>query len=251
MIEVSYLELKQAAYKPVWDLQEQILANNLSIKKNNKNTEENTPTINALIFCEHKPVYTLGKSGDIENLKLNKTELANREIDYWHINRGGDITYHGPGQITGYPVFDLECFKPSASWFIDTMENAIIDTLNEFGIESQRIDGLTGVWVKGATAAEDRKICAIGVKMSRYVSIHGFALNVCTDLEYFNHIVPCGIDDKGVTSMEKELGRKVGWHEVAPVLREYFQRQFAMQTKAINLQKLENQIARAHEQSSH
>lgn len=235
MQKFPFLNLKNAAYKPVWDLQEAILAKNLDTKKTNKGKQEAEPTISSLIFCEHKPVYTLGKSGKIENLLLSEQQLKKQEIDYWHINRGGDITYHGPGQITGYPVFDLEVLKPSASWFIETMENAIMDTLHQLGIKAQRIDGLTGVWVKGVTEAEDRKICAIGVKMSRWVSIHGFALNVNTNLSYFKNIIPCGIDDKGVTSISKELGKEISIAEVAPILAKSFEKHFEIQLIDITL----------------
>lgn len=229
MLQVPFLQLKNAAYKPVWDLQENLLSHNLHIKKENRNQTEAKPTISSLIFCEHQPVYTLGKSGKIENLKLTEAQLREKNIDYWHINRGGDITYHGPGQITGYPVFDLEALKPSAAWFIETMEDAIMDTILHFGIIAQRIDGLTGVWVKGETPSQDRKICAIGVKLSRWVSIHGFALNVSTDLHYFKHIVPCGIDDKGVTSISKELNRNIKMEDVSTVLAKSFENRFEIQ----------------------
>jgi len=242
MLQLPYLSLRQSAYKPIWDLQEEILAHDLNIKKINKSSEQHKSTLSTLILCEHLPVYTLGKSGKIENLKLSPEELAEKSIDYYKINRGGDITYHGPGQITGYPVFDLEQLKPSAAWFIDTMESAIIDTLLEFGIKSQRIEGLTGVWVKGATEAEDRKLCAIGVKMSRWVSIHGFALNVNTDLSYYDHIIPCGIDDKGVSSISKELGREVSIEEVEPVLLKAFQKHFGIQFHSLTLAELNQQL---------
>ncbi|MGB0432379.1 MAG: lipoyl(octanoyl) transferase LipB [Bacteroidia bacterium] len=241
MQKLPLIILKKAIYKPTWDLQEQILAHNLAIKKENKGKEKPKPTISTLMLCEHNPVYTLGKSGKLVNLLLTKEQLKAKKIDYWHINRGGDITYHGPGQITGYPIFDLEIFRPSASWFIETMEDAIIDCLLEFGIKAQRIDGLTGVWIKGASEAEDRKICAIGVKMSRWVSIHGFALNVDTNLNYYNHIVPCGIDDKGVTSISKELGKKVSIDDVIPVLYKCFEQRFKIQFNNITLDGL-NQL---------
>ena len=241
-MKLPYLSLRKSVYKPVWDLQEEILSHNLLLKKENRSTDKNEPTLNTLLLCEHLPVYTLGKSGKIENLKLSPEELAEKSIDYYKINRGGDITYHGPGQITGYPVFDLEQLKPSAAWFIDTMESAIIDTLLEFGIKSQRIEGLTGVWVKGATEAEDRKLCAIGVKMSRWVSIHGFALNVNTDLSYYDHIIPCGIDDKGVSSISKELGREVSIEEVEPVLLKAFQKHFGIQFHSLTLAELNQQL---------
>lgn len=243
MHQFPYLKLRQSAYKPVWDLQEEILAHNLNIKKLNKTSGLDHETLSTLLLCEHLPVYTLGKSGKIENLKLSPEELEAKSIDYYPINRGGDITYHGPGQITGYPVFDLEQLQPSASWFIETMENAIIDTLGKFGITTQRIDGLTGVWVKGKTAEEDRKLCAIGVKMSRWVSIHGFALNVNTDLDYYKHIIPCGIDDKGVSSISKELGREVTIDEVEPVLLKAFEEHFDLQLHSVTLPHLKQQLS--------
>lgn len=206
-------------------MQEAILAYNLKVKHYNKKQEQDWPTLNVFILCEHAPVYTLGKSGKMENLMLNGAELAERGIAFHHINRGGDITYHGPGQITGYPVLDLECFKPSAAWYIEQMENMIIYTLDKYGLKGNRIDGLTGVWLN-AQSENPEKVCAIGVKMSRYVSIHGFALNVATDLDYFKHIIPCGIDDKGVTSMSKSLCKPVAWEDVAETLLEEFPRHF-------------------------
>ena len=242
MQTVPFLSLRQSAYKPIWDLQEKILAYNLETKKNRKKGS-NRETLNALFFCEHHPVFTLGKSGKIENLKTSVSELESQGVEYWHINRGGDITYHGPGQITGYPVFDLEKFKTSASWFIETIEEAVMDTLSQFGVISQRIDGLTGIWIKGKTPDEDRKICALGVKMSRWVSIHGFALNVNTDLSYFDQIVPCGIDDKGVTSISKELGREVTIEEVEPVLKVAFEKHFNMQLETHDAQWLQAQLS--------
>jgi lipoyl(octanoyl) transferase len=242
MQKLPLVILKNAIYKPTWDLQEDILAHNLLIKKENKGKEIPDATLSTLLLCEHSPVYTLGKSGKLENLLLSKEQLKEKGIDYWHINRGGDITYHGPGQITGYPIFDLESFKPSAAWFIETMEDAIMDCLLEFGIKAQRIEGLTGVWIKGKTEAEDRKICAIGVKMSRWVSIHGFALNVDTNLNYFNNIVPCGIDDKGVTTMSKELEHTISIDEVIPVLTTCFERRFNIQFNNITLDSLKQMI---------
>ncbi|MBI1185318.1 lipoyl(octanoyl) transferase LipB [bacterium] len=238
MIQMPYAVLSEARYKPVWDLQEKIMAYNLEQKKLAKNSSEPAQTISTFLLCEHLPVYTLGKSGHLSNLKLNESQLQEKDIDYWHINRGGDITYHGPGQITGYPIFDLEKLKPSASWFIDTLEEAIIDTLLHFNIVSQIIEGLPGVWIKGKTEAEDRKICAIGVKMSRWISIHGFALNVSTDLSYFNHIIPCGIEDKGVTSISQELGREVSIAEVNPILLAAFEKRFGIQFNKTTLDAL-------------
>ncbi|MFY0673482.1 MAG: lipoyl(octanoyl) transferase LipB [Bacteroidia bacterium] len=242
MQSIPFLRLNNAEYKSTWDLQEDILAHDLKIKKENKNKENPEPTLSTFLLCEHNPVYTLGKSGKLQNLLLSEKELKEKGVDYWHINRGGDITYHGPGQITGYPIFDLESFKPSAAWFIETMEDAIMDCLLEFSIKAQRIDGLTGVWIKGQTEAEDRKICAIGVKMSRWVSIHGFALNVDTDLSYFKNIVPCGIDDKGVTTMSKELNRTITIDEVTPVLKTCFEQRFKIKLNNITLDSLKQMV---------
>jgi lipoyl(octanoyl) transferase len=225
-MQIPYIIFSGSRYKPIWDLQEQVLAHNLALKK--QMPDQQPPTVQAFLLGEHCPVFTLGKSGNIANLLLNHDDLMAKGIDYWHINRGGDITYHGPGQITGYPILDLERHKPSAAWFIENMEDAIMDTLRYFGIDSQRINGLTGVWIKGNNQEEDKKICAIGVKLSRWVSIHGFALNVSTDLSYYRYIVPCGINDKGITSMSAELGKTLSPQEVYPVLIESFANRFSV-----------------------
>ena len=166
---------------------------------------------NHLFFCEHKPVYTLGKSGVLSNLLFDRKQLNQNGIEFYESSRGGDITFHGPGQIVGYPVFDLDDFYHDVHRFVRDIEQVIIDSLYDFGIDSVRIPGLTGVWIKGEKGEKDRKICAIGIHISRWVTLHGFALNVNTDLSYFDGIIPCGIDDssKDVTSLEKEFGKKV------------------------------------------
>lgn len=194
-------------YKECWDYQTQIfdgiIQKKIAIRKGEA---ENEITDNYFIFCEHPHVYTLGKTGEKNNLLLSGDLLKAKGATYYHINRGGDITYHGPGQIVGYPILDLDNFFTDINKYLRLLEEAIILTLKEYGIESGRVDGLTGVWLDGDDPIKARKICAMGVKLSRWVTMHGFALNVNTDLDYFNNIVPCGISDKQVTSLEKELG---------------------------------------------
>jgi lipoyl(octanoyl) transferase len=206
-------------YVPAWELQEALLADTLTIKTRNRLAEasgtapEATP--NYLLLCEHPHTYTLGKSGKPEHLLLDDDGLTRHAATFHRINRGGDITYHGPGQLVGYPILDLENFRPDIHWYLRTLEEAVIQTLAEYGIQAGRIAGLTGVWLDfGEGAARPRKICALGVKCSRWVTLHGFALNVNPDLSYFSHIVPCGISDKAVTSLSQELGRPVAVAEV-------------------------------------
>lgn len=203
-------------YKECWDLQEGLMADALAVKKANKELSENDREFpkNHLILVEHPHVYTLGKSGDEGHLLLDDEGLAAKEALYYKINRGGDITYHGPGQIVAYPIFDLEQFFTDIHRYMRYLEEAIIRTVAEYGIKASRIDGLTGVWLDWDEPKEARKIAALGVKSSRWMTMHGLALNVNTDLSYFGHIVPCGIDDKAVTSMQKELGREVDYDEV-------------------------------------
>jgi lipoyl(octanoyl) transferase len=177
------------------------------------------------LFCEHPHVYTLGKSGKKEHLLLDENTLAEKEARYYEINRGGDITYHGPGQLVVYPIFDLDHFFSDIHKYLRYLEEAVIQTLLEYGIESGRVDGLTGVWIDGDKPTA-RKICAFGVKSSRWVTMHGIGFNVNSDLSYFSHIVPCGIQDKAVTSMEHELGRTVDFVKVSSVLKEKLARQF-------------------------
>ena len=201
-------------YQAAWDYQEKLLRAGVDQKMFNRNhPDEAQVPQNHLLFVEHPHVYTLGKSGSPDNLLLSEAEMETRGIEYFKINRGGDITYHGPGQIVGYPIFDLEQFQPDIHLYLRNLEEACIRTLAEYGIKGGRIDGLTGVWLDIETD-DPRKILAIGVRCSRWITMHGFAFNVNTDLDYFGHIIPCGIDDKGVTSLAHELGRPMDMEEV-------------------------------------
>ena len=202
-------------YKEVWDYQEKLFSEVVDVKLHNRDQANEQKSItNHLLFVEHPHVYTLGKSGVQNNLLINDQFLKQINATFYKINRGGDITYHGPGQLVGYPILDLEALDLQVKSYIHNLEEAIIQTLADYGIKSERLDGATGVWIDTDLPGKSRKICAIGVKASRYVSMHGFALNVNTDLNYFNHINPCGFVDKGVTSMEKELGRKIDMQEI-------------------------------------
>ena len=215
--EVLVRPLGLVPYEPAWAYQEQLLADTLALKKNNRDTAENpAPTPNYLLLCEHPPVYTLGKSGKPEHLLLDEAGLKQHGATFHRINRGGDITYHGPGQLVGYPIFDLDNFFTDIHRYLRLLEEAVIRTLADYNLVAGRIPGLTGVWLDAEPGAPNpRKICAMGVKCSRWVTMHGFALNVNTDLNYFNHIIPCGIDDKAVTSLQQEVGHSVSLDEVA------------------------------------
>ena len=208
-------------YKECWDLQERIFGNTCDIKLENRRRTDGleTPTLDELLFVEHPHVYTLGKSGDMANLLLDEEGLKKAGATFYPINRGGDITYHGPGQVVGYPIFDLDHFFNDIHKFLRYLEEAIIQTLAEYGIEAGRIDGLTGVWLDWNDEKKARKIAALGVKCSRWVTMHGFAFNVNSDLSYFKNIIPCGIDDKEVASMHTELGHTLDIEEVKSVLR--------------------------------
>ena len=179
-----------------------------------KSFEDQSKTSNYLLLCQHPHVYTLGKSGDSNNLLINETELRRKGASFYHINRGGDITYHGPGQIVGYPIIDLDNFTTDIHKYLRFLEEALILTLKDYGLKGGRIPGLTGVWLDSEHKGKARKICAIGVKTSRWVTMHGFAFNVNTDLDYFNNIIPCGINDKAVTSLSRELKKEVEIKEV-------------------------------------
>jgi lipoyl(octanoyl) transferase len=220
--QTTFIDLGLIAYQQAWDYQTKLFEETLAIKVANRNLppEQQQTTPNYLIFCEHPHVFTLGKSGSESNLLIPKENLSSINATYVPINRGGDITYHGPGQLVVYPIFDLENFFTDIHKFMRVMEEAVIQTLKEFGIESGRVEKLTGVWLDGGNPTTARKICAMGVKMSRWVTMHGLALNVNPDHNYFNYIVPCGIQDKAVTSMEKELGSKVDFAKVSHVLKE-------------------------------
>ncbi len=217
---VNFQDLGSIDYKKAWEYQEKLFDKILAEKLVKPTGNERSVSLAGyLLFCEHTHVYTLGKSGTENNLLINAGFLEKIGADYYRINRGGDITYHGPGQIVGYPIFKLENFGLSIKKYIYNLEEAIILTLDEFGLSGSRLDSASGVWLGSSDPAKARKICAIGVRASRYVTMHGFAFNVNTDLNYFNHINPCGFKDKGVTSMEKEFGKKQDLNEVKEKLK--------------------------------
>ncbi|MBX2961469.1 MAG: lipoyl(octanoyl) transferase LipB [Cyclobacteriaceae bacterium] len=219
--KTQFIHLGLIDYQQAWDYQASLFSKILEVKKVNRElpADQQKPTDNFLIFCEHPHVYTLGKSGDEANLKIKKNDLHAIQATYVHTNRGGDITYHGPGQIVGYPIVDLENFFTDIHKYMRLLEESVIQTLQEFGIKACRIAGMTGVWLDGDDESRARKICALGVKTSRWVTMHGFAFNVNTDLNYFKHIIPCGIDDKAVTSMEFELGKKQDIRMIEEILK--------------------------------
>tara|TARA_B100000927_G_scaffold279237_1_gene262675 strand:- start:545 stop:1246 length:702 start_codon:yes stop_codon:yes gene_type:complete len=217
--KVIFKDLGLIDYKECWDYQTKLFENTVQQKiHNRKNLENKVETKNYLIFCEHPHVYTLGKSGSENNLLINSNELENNEASFYKINRGGDITYHGPGQLVVYPIFDLDHFFTDIHKYLRFLEEAVILTLQEYGIISERVDGLTGVWLEGGTK-NARKICAIGVKSSRWVTMHGIGFNINSNLKYFNYIVPCGINDKAVTSIKKELGKEINMNELKQKLK--------------------------------
>jgi len=225
---VKFVDWGLVDYQEAWDRQELLLNETVAIKTSNRNngTEDQTP--NFLVFCEHPHVYTLGKSGHPENLLLDEKGLEEKHAAYYKINRGGDITYHGPGQLVGYPILDLDNFFTDIHLYLRTLEEAVILTLADFGIPAGRYPGFTGVWLD-ADNEKARKICAMGVRCSRWVTMHGFALNVNSNLEYFKNIVPCGIDDKAVASMEQELGHELNMSAVKEVLRGHIAALFEME----------------------
>jgi lipoyl(octanoyl) transferase len=224
--DVLFADLGLMDYKQCWALQESLFAASVQLKWENRQREEQHPTKDYLLFVEHPHVYTLGKSGDPANLLLDSEGLQKVQAVYYPINRGGDITYHGPGQIVGYPIFDLDHFFTDIHRYLRYLEEAIIQMLAEYGVAAGRIEGLTGVWIDENDPVKARKIAALGVKCSRWVTMHGFALNINTDLGYFGNIVPCGIDDKDVTSLERELGRRVDLQEAKNYLFAALERQF-------------------------
>jgi lipoyl(octanoyl) transferase len=228
--KTKYLDLGLMDYQQAWDYQTNLFQSILDIKSQNRTlaTNEQLSTNNYLLFCEHPHVYTLGKSGDENNLLVKKENLHEIEATYYHINRGGDITYHGPGQIVVYPIIDLENFFTDIHQYMRLLEEAVIETLAEFNITAGRIKGLTGVWIDFENEKSARKICALGVKTSRWVTMHGLAFNVNSDLSYFNKIVPCGINDKAVTSLEKELGATQDFEKVKAILKEKIVALFGM-----------------------
>jgi lipoyl(octanoyl) transferase len=216
--KVGFQDLGLIDYRKCWDYQEELFAEILAVKSANRKENKTDITQNHLLFCEHPHVYTLGKSGDEKNLLVNEDYLKSRGATFHKINRGGDITYHGPGQIVGYPILDLDNFFTDIHKYLRFLEEAIILTLKEYGLEGERSPGETGVWFDVGTP-KARKICALGVKSSRWVTMHGFAFNINADLSYFGNIVPCGITDKSVTSLQIELEKEIGMEEVKNKLK--------------------------------
>jgi lipoyl(octanoyl) transferase len=223
---VVFQDLGVRSYKEVWDYQEILLKQNVQLKSV-ESTQQNTT--NYLLFVEHTPVYTLGKSGKKEHVLIDDATMQAKGIEYFHINRGGDITFHGLQQIVGYPILDLDKFKTDLGWYLRSLEEVIILTMAEYGIIGGRSKGETGVWIDADIVGKERKICAMGIKCSRWITMHGFAFNVNTDLDYFNYIVPCGIQNKQVTSMAKELGYSLDFEEVKEKIQRNFERVFDAQ----------------------
>jgi lipoyl(octanoyl) transferase len=230
--ETAYIDLGLIDYQKAWDYQTALFNGIIDIKLRNRDlpVTQQQPTPNYLLFCEHPHVFTQGRTGNDENLLTSKDGLESLQASFYHINRGGDITYHGPGQIVVYPVIDLENFFTDIHRYMRTLEEAVIRTMKSFGIAGERINGLTGVWLDPGSRLP-RKICALGVKTSRWVTMHGLAFNVRPDLSYFNHIVPCGINDKDVTSLEKESGRAIDMQQVRDLLRKNIVEVFEMRLK--------------------
>jgi lipoyl(octanoyl) transferase len=221
---VTYQDLGLIDYKEAWDYQEELFSRIMDRKivNRNKSMKKNQPGENYLLLCEHPHVFTLGKSGKEENILVDRSKLNSGEISFYKTNRGGDITYHGPGQVVGYPILDLEQFNLSIRLYIHRLEEVIIRTLREYGIKGERLPGVTGIWLDSDDPHKAKKICAIGVRASRYITMHGFAMNVKTDLNYFNMINPCGFTDKGVVSMETLLDEAPEMDDVKNELKENF-----------------------------
>ena len=226
--EIIYQDLGIMRYKDAWAYQEELLQKNVDIKTQVRYLadqglmDESLQTKHYLLFVEHPPVFTLGKSGHMENVLLNEENLAKKGIDFFKINRGGDITFHGLEQLVGYPIFDLEKYYTDIGKYLRNIEEIVIKILADYGIKGERSQGETGVWIDPQRKGKERKICAIGVRTSRWITMHGFAFNVNTDLNYFNYIIPCGIQNKQVTSLEKELGRKIQMEEIKEKAKKYF-----------------------------
>ncbi len=236
--KVKFIDLGLKDYKEAWDYQEELFAQTVAIKINNRNLapENQSITQNYLLFVEHPHVYTLGKSGKASHLLLNEEALKTKSATFYNINRGGDITYHGPGQLVGYPILDLDNFFTDIHKYLRLLEEAVILTLSEYGIVAGRIAGLTGVWLDHLEQKNPRKICALGVKTSRWITMHGFALNVNSDISYFGNIVPCGIADKAVTSLHLELGRKLDKDEVKGKVKKHIADLFDMEWEEMLLE---------------
>lgn len=232
--DILFRHLGLIDYQEAWEYQEHLFAQVIATKTQNRQLppEKQQPTANHLLFCSHPHVYTLGKSGAASNLLINEETLAARQASFYKINRGGDITYHGPGQLVGYPILDLDNFLPDIHQYLRLLEETVILTLADYGVVAGRIKGLTGVWIGHEAQVRPRKICALGVKCSRWVTMHGFAFNLDPDLSYFGHIVPCGITDKEVTSLARELGTSVAPDDVEEKLLGHFSRLFGANIKA-------------------
>lgn len=231
--KVEFADWGLLDYNQAWQRQEELFAQTVQIKTENRDLAVPKPTPNHLIFTEHPHVYTLGKSGKAANLLLDDEGLKQHRAAFYHINRGGDITYHGPGQIVGYPILDLDNFFTDIHLYLRTLEEAVILALAGYGIQAGRYPGYTGVWID-ADGPQARKICAMGVRCSRWVTMHGFAFNVSTDLGYFKNIVPCGIEDKDVTSIAHELGRDIEMQEVKKILKSHISVLFGMEFTSQN-----------------
>lgn len=245
---VIFRDLGLIGYQEAWDYQEYLLQQNVKVKAaayatasgqgstcDERSREAPWDTLHHLLLCEHAPVFTLGKSGQMAHLLVNEKQLAEKGISFYRTNRGGDITFHGPEQIVGYPILDLEKFFRDIGRYLRSLEEVIIRTIAEYGIRGERSPGETGVWIAPQDAHKARKICAMGVRCSRWITMHGFALNVNTDLSYFDHIIPCGIQGKQVTSIERELGHTVSIEEVKEKLKHHFEEVFRVDLRDASL----------------
>ena len=229
--KIIFKDLGLMEYQTAWDYQEKLLQENVRRKslvysQVSGVTDSALPTQHYLLFTEHPLVYTLGKSGNKENVLLDNDGLKEKDIQFFNTNRGGDITFHGPGQVVGYPILDLEKYYTDIGKYLRNLEEVIMLTMVEYGMKGERSPGETGVWMEPGVPGRERKICAIGVRCSRWITMHGFAFNINTDLAYFNHIIPCGIANKQVTSLEKELGYKVDMEEVKGKVKKIFEKVF-------------------------
>jgi len=227
MEQVIFEDLGRKGYQEAWDYQESLLKENVRVKTEARERGDGVVgTVHRLLFVEHPPVYTLGKSGHMENVLLDDQAMEEKGAMFFKTNRGGDVTFHGPGQLVGYPILDLEKFRTDLGWYLRSLEEVGIQVLAEYGIEGGRSAGETGIWIESGVKGRERKICAMGVRCSRWITMHGFALNVNTDLSWFGNIVPCGIADKQVTSLQQELGRPVDMEEVKTRWKQQFEKVF-------------------------
>jgi lipoyl(octanoyl) transferase len=240
MVQVIFKDLGKLDYRSAWDYQENLLSENVRIKSAYSNKyfsppdlmhpgNGELPTVNYFLLVEHPPVYTLGKSGHMENILITEEQMIEKGIQFYKTNRGGDITFHGPEQVVGYPIIDLEKFYTDIGRYLRDLEEVIILTLAEYGLKGERSSGETGVWLDPGISGKERKICAMGVRCSRWITMHGFAFNVNTDLRYFDDIIPCGIQNKTVTSLKKETGNVIPMEEVKQKVKKNFERVFDVQ----------------------